>query len=67
MLKKQTAVEWLEEIYLTAGIDRNVHFNQAKIMHKEEMEDTYLDGYTQGYNRAVELIELAVKQIKTKI
>ena len=32
---KQTAVEWLEEIYLTTGIDRNVHFNQAKAMEKE--------------------------------
>ena len=37
MEKKQTAVEWLEEIYLTTGIDRNVHFNQAKAMHKDEI------------------------------
>jgi hypothetical protein len=34
--KQQTAVEWLEEIYLTTGIDRNVHFNQAKEMEKEQ-------------------------------
>ena len=34
---KQTAVEWLEEIYLTTGIDRNVHFNQAKAMEKEQI------------------------------
>ena len=39
MSKKQTAVEWLEEIYLTTGIDRNVHFNQAKAMEKEQLLD----------------------------
>jgi hypothetical protein len=32
----KTAVEWLEEIYLTIGIDRNVHFNQAKQMEIEQ-------------------------------
>ena len=31
-----TAVEWLEDIYLTTGIDRNVHFNQAKEMERQE-------------------------------
>jgi len=36
-MKTQTAVEWLEEIYLTTGIDRNVHFNQAKEMEKEQI------------------------------
>lgn len=42
MKTKQTAVEWLEEVYLTRGIDRNVHFNQAKLMEKEQiMEFTY--------------------------
>jgi hypothetical protein len=33
---KQTAVEWLEEIYLTIGIDRNIHFSQAKQMEKQQ-------------------------------
>jgi hypothetical protein len=33
-MSKQTAVEYLEEIYLTIGIDRNVHFHQAKEMEK---------------------------------
>jgi hypothetical protein len=39
--KKQTAVEWLIEIYLTTGIDRNVHFHQAKAMEKEQIIDAY--------------------------
>ena len=30
-------MEYLEEIYLTIGIDRNVHFNQSKIMEKEQI------------------------------
>ena len=38
-MSKQTAVEWLIEIYLTTGIDRNVHFHQAKAMEKEQMID----------------------------
>jgi hypothetical protein len=38
-MSKQTAVEWLEEIYLTTGIDRNVHFHQAKAMEKQQMID----------------------------
>jgi hypothetical protein len=45
-MRTQTAVEWLEEIYLTTGIDRNVHFNQAKQMEKQQMVDfanDYLD------------------------
>ena len=41
---KQTAVEWLEEIYLEIGIDRNVHFSQAKEMEKEQIKDAYFIG-----------------------
>jgi len=41
MSKKQTAVEWLEEIYLTTGIDKNVHFNQAKQMEREQHGNTW--------------------------
>lgn len=44
---KQTAVEWLEEIYLTTGIDRNIHFNQAKEMEKEQINKACYDGYYQ--------------------
>ena len=42
--KKETAVEWLEKIYLTTGIDRNVHFSQAKQMEKEQIKDAFVDG-----------------------
>jgi hypothetical protein len=42
--KQQTAVEWLEEIYLTTGIDRNVHFNQAKEMEKEQINEAFKHG-----------------------
>jgi hypothetical protein len=40
-MSKQTAVEWLEEIYLTTGIDRNVHFNQAKQMDMEQKRNMF--------------------------
>jgi hypothetical protein len=45
MENKQTAVEWLEEIYLTIGIDRNVHFNQAKEIEKEQKAEDWQLGY----------------------
>lgn len=38
---KQTAVEYLEHIYLTTGIDRNVHFNQAKEMEKKHQREVW--------------------------
>ena len=40
----KTAVEWLIEIYLTTGIDRNVHFHQAKAMEKEQIIDAFQTG-----------------------
>ena len=45
---KQTAVEWLIEIYLTTGIDRNVHFHQAKEMEKQQIIDAWENGYEHG-------------------
>jgi len=42
---KQTAVEWLEEIYLTTG---NVNFKQAKKMEKELIKDAYDAGLFDG-------------------
>lgn len=44
----KTGVEWLEEIYLTTGIDRNVHFNQAKLMECEQIIDAFEIGYENG-------------------
>jgi len=51
---KQTAVEWLEEIYLTTGIDRNVHFNQAKAMEKEEIMNFWASGVISDDNMTAE-------------
>jgi hypothetical protein len=41
--KSVTAVEWLIGIYLTTGIDRNVHFHQAKEMEKEQIIDAFVE------------------------
>jgi hypothetical protein len=41
---KQTAVEFLEEIYLTTGIDRNFHFAKAKEMEKQQIIDAFNNG-----------------------
>lgn len=43
--KSQTAVEWLIEIYLTTGIDRNVHFHQAKAMEREQIVKAVNDSW----------------------
>lgn len=43
-MKNQTAVEWLMEIYLTTGIDRNVHFHQALEIEKQQIIDAYAKG-----------------------
>lgn len=45
---RQTAVEWLIEIYLTTGIDRNVHFHQAKEMEKEQVVTTWNTAHQAG-------------------
>jgi hypothetical protein len=50
MSKKQTAIEWLEEIYLTTGIDRNVHFNQAKLMECEQIIEAHAAGRNDRHN-----------------
>lgn len=46
---KQTAVEYLEQIYLTTGIHRDIHFRQAKEMEKEQIEDAYRFGVQDDY------------------
>jgi hypothetical protein len=42
---KQSSIEWLEEVYLNTGIDRRFHFEVAKAMHKEEIENAYRIGF----------------------
>ena len=34
---------------------------QAKAMNKEEIENTYAEGYSEGYYRALELVEWKIK------
>jgi hypothetical protein len=46
---KQSSIEWLEEVYLNTGIDRRFHFEVAKAMHKEEIENAYADGVDDEY------------------
>jgi hypothetical protein len=59
--KQQTAVEYLEEIYLTKGIDRNIHFQQAKEMEVMGKEMSYSDGYKEGYKRALDYMTDTIK------
>lgn len=54
MSNKQTAVEYLEEIYLTIGIDRNIHFWKAKEMEKEQISNSFLKGYDYCNSRDLE-------------
>ena len=39
---------------------------QAKEMEKQQKQMSYADGYSEGYKRALELVEFAIEQIKTK-
>ena len=36
---------------------------QAKAMHKEEIEASYSDGYKEGYNRAIELTQWTISNL----
>jgi hypothetical protein len=72
---KQSSVEWLqlvlvdtilthEQVMQTIGL-----FEQAKEMEKEQMEaasknsEAFADGYSQGYNRALELVKWALSNL----
>jgi hypothetical protein len=47
---KQTAVEWLKEIYDSCNTYEkfiaNIDWEQAKAMEKEQIEDAWFDGVT---------------------
>ena len=73
--KQQTAVEifWnqLPEILpFTVDTETAVKlqeaYQQAKEMEIAGKEMSYADGYKEGYKRAMELVEFAIEQIKTK-
>ena len=67
--KQQTAVEWLiiecGKYGDTAQIPDEV-IEQAKQMEIAGKEMSYADGYAEGYKRALELVEFAIEQMKTK-
>jgi len=43
-----TAIEFIEHIYLTVGIDRNVNFLQATEMFKQQIKNAYNQGFRDG-------------------
>jgi hypothetical protein len=50
-MSKQTAVEWLEQAYWdNKGTLSQKHFEQAKQMEKEQIEDAYDMGYLDYQN-----------------
>ena len=78
--KQQTAVEWFSvrrdvlEIEVRLGKLSPIKYaeeltkaeQQAKEMEIAGKEISYSDGYKEGYKRAMELVEFAIEQIKTK-
>jgi len=47
--KKQTAVEWLESEMLKPNLSMKDIFNQAKAMHKQEIEAAFENGADYEY------------------
>jgi hypothetical protein len=73
--KQQTAVEifWnqLPEILpftvdTATAIKLLEAYRQAQEMEAIGKEMSYAEGYSEGYKRALEMIEFAIEQIKTK-
>jgi len=67
--KQKTAVDWLVEKMLTQDwytYKSLEYINEAKEMEVAGKEMSYDDGYAEGYKRALELVEFAIEQIKTK-
>ena len=50
-------MKFMKENGYFIGNDLYQFFKQAKAMHKEEVEASYADGYSEGYNRALELVK----------
>lgn len=42
-------------------------YNKAKAMHNEEKLTNYSDGYLEGFNRALDLVELTVEEYRYDI
>ena len=69
---KQSSVEMIEEFLLShcnpticnvEWSDFKLMLEQAKAMHKEEIEASYSDGYKEGYNRAIELTKWTISNL----
>lgn len=58
---KQSSVDWLVEILGKYNEEMvflyQNEIEQAKAIHQEETTEAYSDGYSEGYNRALELIK----------
>ena len=54
--KQSSSIDWLWEIAYNRELTAEA-WKQAKAMHKEEVEASYADGYSEGYNRALELVK----------
>ena len=69
--KKQSSIEWYANASHELIVKKDngeitnrefltMHHNlfyDAEAMHKEEVEASYADGYSEGYNRALELVK----------
>ena len=60
MSNKQTAVEWLQSIELERDLTL-ADWKKAKEMEIAGKEMSYTEGYSEGYKRALELIEWMIK------
>jgi hypothetical protein len=66
--KTQSVIDWFLNELLKEGYIKRVpvlQFQQAKEIDSEEKLIDYSDGYTDGFKRALELVELTVEEHKT--
>lgn len=61
---KQTSLEWLRQELLKRDMDKSIKelFNQAKEMHREEIEQAYKDGWNAGDFGSDEWAEIYYKE-----
>lgn len=53
MENKQTAVEWLVEVYSTQGKILSTQFDQALQMENEQSKQKQNDAYKKGFNDGI--------------
>ena len=72
---KQSSVEWLVKelnqkidfIPMNKWDEIKEVIEQAQAIHNEEKLTNYSDGYLEGFNRALDLVELTVEEYKNDI